>query len=171
MCLTHNGNHTEWAMPTSVITLILWLATYTNIQSLMRSLCSMCILIQQTSLTTMKSESLTSLWTFCFMDAGKCISRLTAVLAVLAMWQSIYLSGFFNSCRRLPETKHHSSLFLHWSSSKFLVVMAACTPSIHVFLDAVFSFSPVVSNPQLILLFSPLASFWHDHTIVVFSAL
>ena len=41
---------------------------------------------------------------------------------------------FFNSCRRLSETKHHSSLFLHWSSSKFLVVMAACTPSIHVFL-------------------------------------
>ena len=27
-----------------------------------------------------------------------------------------------------------SSLLLHWSSSKFLVVMAACTPSIHVFL-------------------------------------
>ena len=47
---------------------------------------------------------------------------------------SIYLSGFFNSCRRLPETKRHSSLFLHWSGSKFLVVMAACTPSIHVFL-------------------------------------
>ena len=41
---------------------------------------------------------------------------------------------FFNSCRRLPETKLHSSLFLHWSGSKFLVVMAACTPSIHVFL-------------------------------------
>ena len=41
---------------------------------------------------------------------------------------------FFNSCRRLPENKHHSSLFLHWSGSKFLVVMAACTPSIHVFL-------------------------------------
>ena len=41
---------------------------------------------------------------------------------------------FFNSCRRLPETKRHSSLFLHWSGSKFLVVMAVCTPSIHVFL-------------------------------------
>ena len=48
---------------------------------------------------------------------------------------SIYLSiRFYNSCRRLPETKHHSSLFLHWSSSKFLIVTAACTPSIHVFL-------------------------------------
>ena len=47
----------------------------------------------------------------------------------------IYLSiRFYNSCRRLPETKRHSSLFLHWSVSKFLVVMAACTPSIHVFL-------------------------------------
>ena len=41
---------------------------------------------------------------------------------------SIYLSGFFNSCRCLPETKRRSSLFLHWSGSKFLVVMAACTP-------------------------------------------
>ena len=51
-----------------------------------------------------------------------------------ALWY-IYLSvRFFNSCRRLPETKRHSSLFLHWSGSKFLVVMAACTPSIHVFL-------------------------------------
>ena len=47
----------------------------------------------------------------------------------------IYLSvRFFNSCRRLPETKRHSCLFLHWSGSKFLVVMAACIPSIHVFL-------------------------------------
>ena len=55
--------------------------------------------------------------------------------------KSIYLSVFFNSCRRLPETKRHSSLFLHWSGSKFVVVMAACTPSIHVF------FSPAVSNP------------------------
>jgi len=51
------------------------------------------------------------------------------------MSTSIYLSlRFFNSCRRLPETKRHSSLFLHWSGSKFLVVMVACTPSIHVFL-------------------------------------
>ena len=41
---------------------------------------------------------------------------------------------FLNSCRRLPETKRHSSLFLHWSGSKFLVVMTVCTPSIHVFL-------------------------------------
>ena len=41
---------------------------------------------------------------------------------------------FYNSCRRLRETKHHSSLFLHWSGAKFLVVMAACPPSIHVFL-------------------------------------
>ena len=47
----------------------------------------------------------------------------------------IYLSiRFYNSCRLLPQTKRHSSLFLHWSVSKFLVVMAACTPSIHVFL-------------------------------------
>ena len=51
-----------------------------------------------------------------------------------SIYLSIYLSGFFNSCRRLPETKRHSSLFLHWAGSKFLVVMAACTFSIHVFL-------------------------------------
>ena len=54
-----------------------------------------------------------------------------------SQWKkNIYLSGFFNSCRRLPETKRQSSLFLHWSGSKFLVVMAACTPSIHVFLGS-----------------------------------
>jgi len=49
---------------------------------------------------------------------------------------SIRLSGFFfNNFRRLPETKRHSSLFLHRSGSKFLVVMAAYTriPSIHFF--------------------------------------
>ena len=47
----------------------------------------------------------------------------------------IYLYIWFhNSCRHLPETKFHSSLFLHWSGSKFLVSMAACTLSIHVFL-------------------------------------
>ena len=40
----------------------------------------------------------------------------------------------FKSCRRLPETKRHSSLFFHCSGSKFLVVVALCTPSIHVFL-------------------------------------
>ena len=51
--------------------------------------------------------------------------------------RSKYLSicpVFFNSCHRLPETKRHSSLFIQWSGSKFLVVMAACTPSIHAFL-------------------------------------
>jgi len=46
----------------------------------------------------------------------------------------IHLSiQFFKSRRRLPETKRHSSLFLHWSGSTFLVVMTACTPFIHVF--------------------------------------
>jgi len=52
-------------------------------------------------------------------------------------WDSIY-PVFFNNCRRLPETKRHSSLFLHWSGSKFLAVMAACTPSLHVFLGLPF---------------------------------
>ena len=31
-----------------------------------------------------------------------------AYIAYLSIWP-----GFFNSCRRLPETKRHSSLFLH----------------------------------------------------------
>ena len=44
------------------------------------------------------------------------------------LFELFYLSiRFYNSCRRLPETKRHSSLFLHWSVSKFLVVAAACT--------------------------------------------
>jgi len=36
-----------------------------------------------------------------------------------------------DSCRRLPEPKHHSFLFNHWSATKCLVFMAARTPSIH----------------------------------------
>jgi hypothetical protein len=58
----------------------------------------------------------------------------------LPTYLSIYLSiRFYNSCRSLPETKRHSSPFLHWSGSKF-PVMTACTPSIHVFLDVLFYF-------------------------------
>jgi len=47
----------------------------------------------------------------------------------------IYLSSFrsCDSCRRLPEPKHNSFLFNHWSS-KCLVFMAARTPFIHIFL-------------------------------------
>jgi hypothetical protein len=52
------------------------------------------------------------------------------VFGEIAFPFSIHLSGFFNSRRRLPETKRHSSLFLYLSGPKFLVVMAACTPSI-----------------------------------------
>ena len=47
----------------------------------------------------------------------------------------VYLSVYLFVCLSVClSTNRHSSLFLHWSSSKFLVVMAACTPSIHVFL-------------------------------------
>ena len=52
------------------------------------------------------------------------------------MHLKIYLSGIFNSCCCLPETKCHSSLFLHLSGPKSLVVMTACTPFIHVFLGS-----------------------------------
>jgi len=44
-----------------------------------------------------------------------------------------------DSCRHLLEPKRHSFLFNHWSSSKCLVVMAARTPSIHVFLGRPYS--------------------------------
>jgi hypothetical protein len=44
---------------------------------------------------------------------------------------SIYLSFWScDGCRRLPEPKHHSFLFNHWSASKCLVFMAARTSSI-----------------------------------------
>ena len=62
-----------------------------------------------------------------------CLSRYVHNLKHQSIYLSIY-PVFFNSCRPLPETKFHSCLFLPWSGSKFLVVMAACTPSIHVFL-------------------------------------
>jgi hypothetical protein len=54
----------------------------------------------------------------------------------LSIYIYVYLSiRFYDSCRRLlPQTKRHSSLFLHWFCSIFLAVMAACTPSIHVLL-------------------------------------
>ena len=64
----------------------------------------------------------------CYINDSERISTIFT-----SIFHCIYLV-FFNSCRRLPETKRHSSLFLHLSGSKFLVVMATCTPSIHVFL-------------------------------------
>ena len=61
--------------------------------------------------------------------------HLTLVNGVLPSCRVVYLPvRFFNSCRRLSADKRHSSLFLHWTGYKFLVVMAACTHSIHVFL-------------------------------------
>jgi hypothetical protein len=52
---------------------------------------------------------------------------------ILSIYLSFYLSiQFYNSCRPLPQTKRHPSPFLHWSCSKSLSVMAACTPPIHV---------------------------------------
>ena len=91
---------------------------------------------------------------------------------------SIYLSiRFYKSCHRLPETKRHSSLFLHWSVSKFLVVMAACTPSIHVFLGrplfllssgthSIINFGILSSG---ILLTWPYNSKWHQVGVSFFN--
>ena len=60
----------------------------------------------------------------------------------------IYLSfRSCDSCRRLPEPKHHSFLFNYWSASKCLVFMAARTPSIHVFLGRpLFLLSPGIHS-------------------------
>jgi len=64
----------------------------------------------------------------------------------LDQFQYFYLSvRFIFNSRRLPETKRHSSLFLHLSGSKFLAVMVARTPSIRVFLGRP-SFSIYVSK-------------------------
>ena len=60
----------------------------------------------------------------------------------------IYLSfRSCDSCRRLPEPKHHSFLFNHWSASKCLVFMAAHTPSTHVYLGRpLFLLSPGIHS-------------------------
>ena len=48
---------------------------------------------------------------------------------------SVYLSvRFFLTAVAVFRKPNAIPLFLHWSGSKSLVVMAACTPSIHVFL-------------------------------------
>jgi len=42
------------------------------------------------------------------------ILQFPIILFYYVVYTYFYLSiRFFNSCRRLPETKHHSSLFLH----------------------------------------------------------
>ena len=62
-----------------------------------------------------------------------------------------------DSCRRLPEPRHHSFLFSHWSSSKCLVFMAARIPSIHVFLGRpLFLLSPGIRS---IINFGSLSSY------------
>jgi len=83
----------------------------------------------------------------------------------------IYLSGIFNSCRCLLETKRHSPLFFHWSGSKFLVVMAACTPSTHVFLGRpLFLLScGVHSIIHFGILSSGILSMWSYHCSLFFS--
>jgi len=78
----------------------------------------------------------------------------------------VYLSGFFYNCRRLPETKRHFYLILHVPGSKFLVAVAACTPSIHVFLGRpLFLLSCGIHS---IINFGILSSgiLWMYHTIV-----
>ena len=75
------------------------------------------------------------LWTGSWAEHGKITMKFTygmpKVLRNLCIIY-IYLSGGFTAVAifRKPNA---IPLFLHWSGSKFLVVMAACTPSIHVF--------------------------------------
>ena len=72
------------------------------------------------------------------METNFCFESLLifyGIYFVINLNTSVYLSSrSCDSCRRLPEPKHHSFLFNHWSRSKCLVFMAARTPSIHVFL-------------------------------------
>jgi hypothetical protein len=75
---------------------------------------------------------------FCQFPSPAVPLKNTSIVSLSPRRYYIYLSGLFDSCRRLPETKRHSSLFLHWSGYKFLVVMAACNPSIHGFLGRQF---------------------------------
>ena len=78
---------------------------------------------------------------------------------------------FFNRCRRLPEAKGNFFLFLHWSSSKFLLVMAACTPSIHVFLwRPLFLLSPGINSIiNFGILSSGILLTWPHHCSLVLS--
>jgi hypothetical protein len=75
-------------------------------------------------------------------------SILTVILIHIyyTYYLSIYLRSY-DSCRRLPDPKHHSFLFNHWSASKCLVFMAVRTPSIHVFLGRpLFLLSPGIHS-------------------------
>ena len=90
----------------------------------------------------------------------------------LDLWK-ICIAFFFNSCRRLPETKRHSSLFLHWSGSKFLIVMAARAPSIHVFLGhPLFLLSPgIYSIINFAILYSSILLTWPYHCSLFLSVM
>jgi len=65
------------------------------------------------------------------------------------LWNKIIYLSFrsCDSCRRLPEPKHHSFLFNQLPASKCLIFMAARTPSIHVFLGRpLFLLSPGIHS-------------------------
>jgi hypothetical protein len=60
------------------------------------------------------------------------VLSIRSLIPVYCKREEVSLSGIFNSCHCLPETKRHSCLFLQWSGSKFRAVVPACTHSIHV---------------------------------------
>ena len=100
----------------------------------------------------------------------------TFVTIYLSIYLSIYIYlsiRFHNSCHRLLETKLQSSLFLHWCSFKFLVAMAACTPSIHVFLGRpLFLLSVGVhSIINFGILYSGILLTWPYHCNLFFSVM
>ena len=85
---------------------------------------------------------------------------------------SICLSiRIYKICRLLPETKRLSSLFVHWSGSKFLAVMAACTRSIHVFLGCPLSLlsSGIYPIISFVILSSGILLTWPYHCSLFFS--
>jgi hypothetical protein len=45
------------------------------------------------------------------------------------IYLSTYLSGIFNNCQRLQETKRHSSLFLHWKLNSVALVRERTVPT------------------------------------------
>jgi hypothetical protein len=76
-----------------------------------------------------------SIYLAIYVSIYPCIYLSIYLSIYVSIYLCIYLSiRYYNSCRRLPETKRHSSLFLHRSGSTFLAVTAACTASIQVFL-------------------------------------
>jgi len=83
-------------------------------------------------------------------------------MSVRVFWHLLPSSGNQTPFLSVSPSIRFLNFLLSW-----LLVLLPSTFSLHV----LFSFSPALSNPQLISAFSPLPSFSRGHTIAVFSAL